>query len=92
MLKSLSPCCACARALAPPMPELELDWLDMDERDADEELAVIDWDDPVPCPDIPPWLWPSLLKNQLVLMANIPAGLFWSFPFEFILRYLLVAI
>jgi len=61
-------------------PELLLELLeDIDESEADEELAVmLDDDDPAPLP--PPPL--PLLNHQLVLMANIPeVGLFWSFPF-----------
>ena len=59
-------------------PELLLELLeDIDESEADEELAVmLDDDDPAPLP--PPL---PLLNHQLVLMANIPEGLFWSFPF-----------
>ena len=58
-------------------PELLLELLDdIDDSEADEELAVmLDDDDPAPLPPLP------LLNHQLVLMANIPEGLFWSFPF-----------
>ena len=60
-------------------PELLLELLeDIDESEADEELAVmLDDDDPAPLPPLPL----PLLNHQLVLMANIPEGLFWSFPF-----------
>ena len=61
-------------------PELLLELLeDIDESEADEELAVmLDDDDPAPLPPLPL----LLLNHQLVLMANIPEeGLFWSFPF-----------
>lgn len=62
-------------------PELLLELLDdIDDSEADEELAVMlddDDDDPAPLP-LPPL---PLLNHQLVLMANIPEGLFWSFPF-----------
>ena len=59
-------------------PELLLELLDdIDDSEADEELAVMldEDDDPAPLPPLP------LLNHQLVLMANIPEGLFWSFPF-----------